>query len=83
MKEVLKAALTVWYFFLSMVFLFACAVSVFVALGITSSSDNSLWVGILGTVVFWAASSKYREKFIKRVEQTQKNTDKFKGWDDD
>jgi hypothetical protein len=83
MKDVLKAVLTIWYFFLSMVFLFACMVSVFVAFGTVSDADNSLWVGVLGTVVFWTASSKYREKFIARIEQTQKNSDKFKDWDDD
>ena len=82
MRDVLKTLLTLWYVLWSLIFLLAATVSMVVLLGIVGDGvDHAPWVGLLGVVVFWYASSDYRKKFIARVERVQKNSDK--DWNDD
>lgn len=84
MKEVLKSALTIWYFLLSMIFLFATMLSIGVLLGLWGDGpDYAPWVGAGCTCVFWYAGSKYRKLFLGRIEEIHKNSDRFKDWDDD
>jgi hypothetical protein len=84
MRNVLKAALTCWYMALTMAFLFAAAISFMTVMwGFTEPRDEAVGAGALGLFVFGWGVKRYLEKFVARVEETQKNSDRFKDWDDE
>jgi len=84
MGHVAKAALTCWYMLLTMTFCFLAAVSVLMILwGLSEQSDEALGAGALGVFAFGWGVKRYLGKFVTRVEETQKNADRFKDWDDE
>ncbi len=84
MRNVLKAALTVWYALLMMFFLLATATSALAVLqGLEDSNDSATGAGALGLFAFGWGVKRYMDKFMARVDETQKNSDRFKDWDDE
>lgn len=84
MGSVLKAAVTLWCMLLTMIFIF-CLMSSLLALfyGLSSEDNGAVWAGAIGIFTFGWGIKRYAGKFIERVEETQKNTDRFKDWDDE
>ena len=83
MKEVWKAAVTIWCLCLSMLFVFGFGVAFLTTVsGFALEKADMCWVGILSAAAFIWGVFRYNSKFIARVEQVQKNTDRFKDWDD-
>lgn len=84
MRNIAAALLTSWYALLTMLFCFGVAVSLMsVVWGLSEPSDNALGAGAFGLFSFGWGVRRYLALFVARVEQVQKNSDRFKDWDDE
>jgi hypothetical protein len=82
MREILKAALTLWYGVLMMAFIFLTATSFLSCIvGLAEERPDMLGAGIVGLIVFGCALRRYFGLFADRVDEVRRNSDR--GGDDE